>query len=291
MSSNLILGTVQFGMEYGINNRHGKPSTEEVNDILKCAFQNKVYYLDTADNYGESQKRIGNFHSNFDEKFNIISKFDFNEKNILEKSDLGIEHKVNLLNVDNIYCQMFHSYNDLKTFNDCIQNKLKSLKKRNIIKKIGVSIYTNQEFENALNYDLIDLVQIPFNLLDNFNIKGDLIKKAKSKNIEIHARSVFLQGLFFKDHKSLKNSMKPMIPYLKKITNICNKYSKKIEDIALNYVYNTEGIDKVIIGVDNKSQLVKNIKCIKSKIENDLINEINDINVIEEQMLLPYNWH
>ena len=58
MNSNLILGTVQFGMKYGINNRHGKPSSEEVNDILKCAFQNKVYYLDTADNYGESQNEL-----------------------------------------------------------------------------------------------------------------------------------------------------------------------------------------------------------------------------------------
>ena len=106
--------------------------------------------------------------------------------------------------------------------------QIKVIKKKKYHQKIGVSIYTNQEFENALNYDLIDLIQIPFNLLDNFNNKGDLIKKAKSKNIEIHARSVFLQGLFFKDHKSLKNSMKSITPYLKKLLAFVINIQKKL---------------------------------------------------------------
>ena len=196
MSSKLILGTAQFGLKYGINNTIGKPQKDEVLSLLKVAYNSGIRVLDTAEAYGNAHQLIGNYHKkqhNF--KFKIITKFPHSIKHNLIKSKV-IEY-LDLVNVKTLDIIMFHSFDSFKSNYNAL-NTLNELKSDGLINNIGVSVYTNAQLESLINEDLITVVQLPFNLLDNFTVRGDLINKLKEKGKIIHTRSAFLQGLFFK---------------------------------------------------------------------------------------------
>ncbi|UAB76417.1 aldo/keto reductase [Mesoflavibacter sp. SCSIO 43206] len=289
-NSKLILGTVQFGLEYGINNKKGKPSDKSIKEILDYAYLNNINYLDTAEAYGNSQERIGLYHKNSPNKFKIITKFSSTIKHLSEDINKRINTNLNTLHVDNLYCYMFHSFKDFEAYFLKFKKDLLSLKRNKIIEKIGVSVYTNSEIEKVLMFEEIDLIQMPFNLFDNENKRQTVIEKAKKKGIEIHTRSAFLQGLFFKEINQLNGNLIVLKPNLKSLKKICELNNIKINDLALKYVYDKEYIDNVLIGVDDLEQLKSNLKTIKTFINKDIYNEVKSINVKEDYLLNPSNW-
>mgnify|MGYP006095556589 FL=1 len=289
MNSKLILGTVQFGLNYGVNNSAGKPSKENIKSILDSAYNSGIQLLDTAEAYGDSQNKIGEYHNNSTNKFNVITKFSSNTEgfslNIIER----VYNNLKILDVDKLYCYMFHSFDDFNKYFEKYRKDLLTLKRDGIINNIGVSLYSNDELESVLKFNEITLVQLPFNLLDNNNKRGNIIKKAKAKGIEIHTRSAFLQGLFFKNTSEFTVKIKPLEPYLNLLNDLCDE-DYKMNDLALNYVCNQKNIDKVLIGVDNVHQLESNILSEKKNIKKELINNIEAIDVEETKLLNPSNW-
>ena len=289
MNSKLILGTVQFGLDYGVNNTAGKPSKENIKSILDSAYNSGIQLLDTAEAYGDSQNTIGEYHNNSTNKFNVITKFSSNTEgfslNIIER----VYNNLKILDVDKLYCYMFHSFDDFNKYFEKYRKDLLILKRDGIINNIGVSLYSNDELESVLKFNEITLVQLPFNLLDNNNKRGNIIKKAKAKGIEIHTRSAFLQGLFFKNTSEFTVKIKPLEPYLNLLNDLCDE-DYKMNDLALNYVCNQKNIDKVLIGVDNVHQLESNILSEKKNIKKELTNNIEVIDVKETKLLNPSNW-
>lgn len=289
MNSKLILGTVQFGLNYGVNNSAGKPSKENIKSILDSAYNSGIQLLDTAEAYGDSQNKIGEYHNNSTNKFNVITKFSSNAEgfslNIIER----VYNDLKILDVDKLYCYMFHSFDDFNKYFEKYRKDLLTLKRDGIINNIGVSLYSNDELESVLKFNEITLVQLPFNLLDNNNKRGNIIKKAKAKGIEIHTRSAFLQGLFFKNTSEFTVKIKPLEPYLNLLNDLCDE-DYKMNDLALNYVCNQKNIDKVLIGVDNVHQLESNILSEKKMITKELTNNIEVIDVKETKLLHPSNW-
>ena len=289
MNSKLILGTVQFGLDYGVNNTAGKPSKENIKSILDSAYNSGIQLLDTAEAYGDSQNKIGEYHNNSTNKFNVITKFSSNTEgfslNIIER----VYNNLKILDVDKLYCYMFHSFDDFNKYFEKYRKDLLTLKRDGIINNIGVSLYSNDELESVLKFNEITLVQLPFNLLDNNNKRGNIIKKAKAKGIEIHTRSAFLQGLFFKNTSEFTVKIKPLEPYLNLLNDLCDE-DYKMNDLALNYVCNQKNIDKVLIGVDNVHQLESNILSEKKMITKELTNNIEVIDVKETKLLNPSNW-
>ena len=289
MNSKLILGTVQFGLNYGVNNSAGKPSKENIKSILDSAYNSGIQLLDTAEAYGDSQNKIGEYHNNSTNKFNVITKFSSNSEgfslNIIER----VYNNLKILDVDKLYCYMFHSFDDFNKYFEKYRKDLLVLKRDGIINNIGVSLYSNDELESVLKFNEITLVQLPFNLLDNNNKRGNIIKKAKAKRIEIHTRSAFLQGLFFKNTSEFTVKIKPLGPYLNLLNDLCDEHYK-MNDLALNYVCSQKNIDKVLIGVDNVHQLESNILSEKKNIKKELTNNIEAIDVEETKLLNPSNW-
>ena len=251
----LILGTVQFGMNYGINN-NSKPKFSEIEGILDMAYYNGIRTLDSAEDYGLSLDIISEFHKRRDFKFKIINKI--NEvKNHKSISQLIIS-RLNQLKIESFYAVFFHS-SDYFLKNERLLDDLVKLKVSGNINKIGVSVYTNQEALDIINNFDIDIIQLPFNLLDNNNKRSLLFKKLKDKKIEIHARSIFLQGLFL-DLDQLPKYLKELKPFLVKINDICVKMNISKSALALNYAIKNSFIDNVVIGVDNERQLHENIR-------------------------------
>lgn len=290
LSEKLILGTVQFGLPYGINNSNGKPEFNEVQKILNTCIHHKIYSLDTAEGYGDSQDVIGKFQVNSNFKFNIITKFSEKEYTLYESNfDQLIKSDIKRLNCETLYGYMFHNIDDYRKHKSEIPQLL-SLKEKGLISKIGVSVYTNEEAIEVSRDKNIELVQLPFNLLDNESKRGDALKALKEVNIETHVRSVFLQGLFFKETKSVGEKLGPIVTYLEKIKEIAVKEKVGVQDLALQYALSKKYIDKVLVGVDNELQLLINISSLNSNVSENSFVEIDKINVKEIELLSPVNW-
>ena len=289
MSNKLILGTVQFGLKYGINNTIGKPKKDEVLSLLKVAYNSGIRLLDTAEAYGNAHHLIGNYHkeqSNF--KFKIITKFPHDIKHNLIKSK--VLDYLDLMNVDTLDVMMFHSFDSFQSNYNSL-NTLNELKSDSLINNIGVSVYTNAQLESLLNEDLITVVQLPFNLLDNFSVRGDLINKLKEKGKIIHTRSAFLQGLFFKQANDNNIIVRKLNNELILLHNIKSKLNCSMEELALSYCINQELVDNVIIGVDSMDQLNSNLKAITYKLPLEDQTDIDRINVKNLELLNPSLWN
>ena len=288
MTNKLILGTVQFGLDYGINNNSGKLKKNEVLELLKISYNHGIRTLDTAELYGDAHEIIGDFHKkNKNSKFNIITKFphDIKYKSIINK----VLEYLDLLVIKTLDVLMFHSYDSFKS-NYKALHLLKELKSNGSINHIGVSVYTNDQLKSLLNEDLITVVQLPFNMLDNFNVRGDLIDKLKRKGKIIHTRSAFLQGLFFKNPSDKNPIVKNLKSELEILNQIANKSNCSMEELALSYCLYQKNINNIIIGVDSINQLNANIRAASYNILEDDIKVINNIKIKDLDLLNPSLW-
>ena len=163
-------------------------------------------------------------------------------------------------------------------------------KKNGLVKNIGVSIYTNTQFEDCISNKEIDIIQSPFNVLDNENLRGQLLQSALNENKIVHTRSAFLQGLFYIKNNFPKK-LEPLKKYIQKVTRIAEKNNYSVAELALNYCLTQKNIQNVLIGVDSKQQLLENIETAKKGISINVVNEIKDIQVKEIELLNPANWN
>ena len=288
MLNKIILGAAQLGMNYGVNN-YGPLDKNEVFEILDFAIENGIKTIDTAEVYGNSINLIGDYIKERSESnLKLISKINVNLD--LKRLDFEkhIQNQLNILGINSFYGYMFHDYKSFKN-NDFALRKLNDLVDCGMIKNVGISIYeTNNIIDIVENYKF-NFIQLPFNLLDNEKDKIEILKIACKKQIKIHVRSVFLQGLFFKPLKNYSKKLEPLKKYIKKLNNISLESKMDIESLALMYPLKKYYIDKVIFGVHNLEQFSKNIKIINSNISIPE-KKIEEILVKEKELLKPFNW-
>ncbi len=281
LNSKLSLGTVQFGLDYGITNQNGQVTIDTARNILNIAKQNNIRTLDTASLYGNSEQVLGEIGIN---DYRVITKTTFLKNDINEVIDNFYKSLENL-NRDKVEGLLIHNIGDIENHQfDTLFSKLSELKKEGLVEKIGFSTYTPEQIDFLLNTFDFDLIQVPFNVFDNRLIVGGQLKKLKNKAIEVHARSVFLQGLLL-DFDSLGG-------YFSNWDKKFDDYQKMVKDsglslleYALNFSLNVEEIDKVLVGVNNKKQLIEIIEASHKKINNVLLPYvINDLNLINPSL-------
>ena len=280
----LAIGTVQFGINYGINNKNGIPSDFDISEIFDLSIKNNIKYLDTSISYGNSEERISKLANN---KFNIITKSN-NVKNSEELSS-SILTSLSSLKTESVYGFLFHNSDNLIDNHD-LWSTLVKFKNENKVNKIGYSIYDTNQIDYLLDKGFIpDIVQLPYSLLDRKFEK--YFMKLKKLGTEIHVRSVFLQGLYFMNNKKLPEKLLPLKKYLEIIDSVCKDLNISIGELALNFVNENKFIDKIIMGVDSSTQLNQNIQMIKNWDNNNNTNKlINKIIVKEQDLLSPINW-
>lgn len=285
MVNKLILGTVQFGLPYGINNLGSIPSEKEVFKILESAYSSGVKKLDTAAAYGMAEKRIGHFH-NINPPFQVITKFS-KEPNLPWKTSL--EESLTKLNIPLVETAMFHSFKSFSIYRDKM-NELSEISQGNLFQKLGISVYTNDELEALLEVDEISVIQIPFNLLDNENHRGSILRKLHSSGKEIHTRSCFLQGLFFREPSGIPEKLTPLRKYIIEIQRIARNNELHIGHLALQYVLNKNYIHGVLFGVESLNQLNQNLAWAQKNINDEILAKIDIINVEAKNLLNPSEW-
>lgn len=288
MISKLILGTVQMGLNYGVNNKSGKISFTDSCAILSKAFESGIVLLDTAEVYGNAHKVIGDFHKlNPKFIFKVITKIpqstDYN--NVAQL----IKKYCNELHVDSLEVLMFHSFDSYKNCKGDL-SILELLKEKAVINHIGVSVYTNEQIEELLIDDRITVVQLPYNLLDNKTVRGDLLHQLKGKGKIVHTRSAFLQGMFFKNSLEKNRIYEELSNDIEFVNYIAKEENTTITNLALSYCLSQSDVDNVLVGVDSVMQLEENLKAIHYVISKEAIAKINSIKVKNTDLLNPSLW-
>ena len=280
----LALGTVQFGLPYGINNKSGVPIDFELIEMFSAAKEAGIEILDSAQGYGNAEERLGKLSKN---EFQIITKF----KNLKSPYPFHTELTESLLKLksDSVYAYMAHDGN-LLIENPSWWEGLQIAKERGLIKKIGYSLYSVDQLETLLAKNMIpDIIQFPYNILDRrFE---SFLPKLATLGVEIHTRSVYLQGLLQMDPNRISNQFSPLQPQLSLIREIALKNQLTIGQICLGFAINNVLINKVVVGVDNLFQLKENINiCQTTNLSIPIMNELNSIQVKDFSLLNPTNW-
>lgn len=294
--SKLCLGTVQFGLDYGVANKSGKQSQENVNEILKYVELKGINCLDTGSMYGNSEEKIGKFiRDKNSNSLKIISKiksdfFDLEHEDSLE----SIQKSLNYLSVNSLFALLLHNIEALETWDEKKTVLIKNLKKENKIKYFGISIYTNKEFDLALENVNIDIIQIPFNLLDQRAITNKWLLKAKEKNKLIFIRSVYLQGLLLMDVENIPLHLYNAKKYLNIINEVANKLNITKNELALSFVDQMAKESILLFGCDNLEQAIENIENYNNlvKIDEDTVKYLrNTFSNIDEYIYNPSKWN
>ena len=211
-TNKLALGTVQWGLNYGISNLKGKTTSNEVKNILEKAQKENIKILDTSPQYGDSEKILG---ENNLENFDLVTKTEKFSNELISKKDkefLISTFKKSLFkfSVNSIYGLLIHNVDDIfKEGGNYLIDGLETLKNKKFVEKIGISVYSSEQIDKALNIFKPDIIQAPINIFDQRLIKDGTLKKLKNLNIEVHARSIFLQGLIFLKDNNLPNYFQP----------------------------------------------------------------------------------
>jgi len=256
--SKIALGTVQFGIDYGINSESGPVQPKEVRRILNYARSQNIDLLDTAPVYGNSEKVLGVANV---QNFKVITKTRHFNNTEISNSDIDLLKKdfsCSLMDTrqESFYGVLVHNANDLlKPGAEKLYDHLKELKQAEKIEKIGVSVYEYSQLQSVLDNFDIDLVQLPFNILDRRMIDSGMLGKLCRSNIEVHARSVFLQGLLLMSKKNRPDKFKRWNGLWKIWHEWLNDNQITALEVTIRYAMSIPEISKVLVGVDTTDQL------------------------------------
>lgn len=246
----LALGTVQFGLDYGVNNYCGKPPISVIKATLNLASERGIDFLDTANAYGDAEQIIGVLNAG---RFNLVTK-------ILPESQSGLfelqlQNSLKQLKVESVYGLLAHRPMDVVN-NPGIWDKMKHQKEKLRVNKIGFSFDCPEEYFAVLKKSFYpDIVQVPLNYFDNRFVR--IIEELKCHGCEIHVRSAFLQGLFFADITKLPSFFDEVRDL---IVDLQEQYDSSLAAALLRFAIEHEHVDKVVVGVQNQFQLQNILK-------------------------------
>lgn len=251
----LALGTVQFGLQYGVANKRGQVPLAEVGQIIALARSKGMDTLDTAIAYGDSEQRLGEVGM---EAWRVVSKLPPLPEDCpdVRRWVIGsVEGSCQRLRQRSLHGLLLHQPSQLKQrHGDALYRALQDLKQAKIVEKIGISVYSPAELE-VLESHPCDLVQVPFNAVDVRLVDSGWMRRLSHMGVELHVRSVFLQGLLLMS----RESRPPVFGKWSALWQAWDAYLRETHQsplqACLRHVLSFNEIGRVIVGVDSLTQL------------------------------------
>ncbi len=251
----LAIGTAQFGSKYGITNQHGIVDLKKAKAILNLASYNKIFTLDTAYDYKGAHLILGSLKL---KNFRIVTKLPkFKiDSNIYKHLKIKIIEILTTLKIDKIDSILIHSVSQLFDKNAfLLWTALKNIKEEGYVKNIGYSLYNVQELNVLFLKYKPDIVQIPCSIFDQRFLNSGWIQKLYDENVLIFIRSIFLQGLLLLPSHKLPNHFLRWKPLWIKFDNWLFNNNLSALEACLNFYLNDKRIFKIIVGIENSTQL------------------------------------
>ena len=287
MKNKIILGSANFNQIYGITKNFIKK--KEIKRSFNLALKNNIRIIDTSPFYNKSEKIIGLLNN---DKFKIISKIpkiprNIKKKNIKKWVKLKVSNSLKNLKIKKFECLLLHNVDSLlsKNGNEIYKN-IKNMKTIGLTNKIGISIYDFNILDKILKKFKFDLIQAPFNILDQRLVTTGWLKKLKKRKIKVYVRSIFLQGILLLKHNQLPEKLKKLNKNLIIWENWLKKNKFKPLQVCISFVLNQRQLDGIVVGYNNKNQLNQILKQKKMKSSFSIPN----LNIRNRKLIDPRKW-
>ena len=283
----LALGTANFGLPYGISNQLGQILPDSVADILQVAKYAGVSCLDTAVAYGRSQKVLGEIGVSGWRLVSKISSIELGCDDVPGYVSRQVEIILRDLRVESIDTVLVHNAQDLIGQNgDQVFSELQKFKHQNLISKIGVSIYGPTDLETISSRYSIEVVQAPLNILDNRIERSGWLEKLSEHEIEVHTRSLFLQGLLISRQLQKTPLFQPWYRTLQEWNNLSDATGKSDLANCVAHVKSFDQVSQIVVGVDSATQLREVLDAFSSP-----AHRVDGLDFEEDEVLInPSKW-
>lgn len=284
----LVLGTAQFGLPYGIANARGQISQDEVRRLLCVAWEEGVRTLDTAIAYGTSEAVLGEaLGPEPGLGFRVVTKVPKGTSGsdvayLLDGSRARLRRPL-------LDAVLAHDASALLTDPNLLE-ALTEAKESGGVGAVGASFYCVEDLERLLDANVpLDLVQLPFSVLDQ-RFRRVLPRLAET-GIEVHVRSVFLQGLLLLEPAALKPYFGSVAPIIRRLRELAEEAGLALPALLLSYALMVPGIDRVVIGVDGVDNLREDLRALGGRDQvRPLLGVLDGLASTDEDMLLPTRW-
>ncbi|MBI9082619.1 MAG: aldo/keto reductase [Desulfobacterales bacterium] len=276
----LVLGTVQLGMPYGIANKLGQPNQNNATKIIEFAWNSGIKEFDTAQGYGEAEIVLGKAFQELgiSDEVAVINKFSdridhLNEEIMQKELDKSLEK----LGLSHFSSMMIHDESLLfkcsRGLGDIFQ-KFIQLKK---FDSVGISIYSPENAIKALHEEVINFIQVPGNVIDRRFEEFGVFDLAKKKNKKVYIRSIFLQGLLLMEPEQIPTKMNYSVPVIERFISLSDSFGLTREETAIGFIKNGFPECKVLLGVDSLKHLQKNMKAWSLEYPEDLVKKVREV--------------
>ena len=283
----LALGTVQFGLPYGIANQLGQVTRPEAMAMLQLAAENSIDTLDTAIAYGESEACLGEIGT---QSFKVVTKLPAvpeDDTDVSKWVNQQLSESLSRLGCTSIYGLLLHRPEQLLGPNgEELYKALQTLKDKGQVQKIGVSIYSPDELNALMPRYHFDLVQAPFNLVDQRLSSSGWMRRLKDFDVEIHTRSLFLQGLLLMRKAEIPAKFLPWDRLWQTWHKWLDDHSVSAVQACLAFSLSFPEIDRVVVGADSKKQLAQIIDAAKPQ----RIIDMPNLKCDDENLINPARW-
>lgn len=293
---NLAIGTAQWGMQYGIANRSGKPGPAEIEAILRAARKLGIRTLDTARAYGSSEAAIGRALTKTGLEFHIVTKLDphvwesgLGEAEAVERTRKSVFASLRALDRNRLDALLLHRYDHLTCCGGRLWAELKRLQERGLIGALGVSAATPEEAMASLEHEDIEVTQVAENLLDQRLRRAGFFERAAEKQKSVFVRSAFLQGVAFLDPDALPRHLRPARAVLTQISELADELDMRPADFWLAYARCLPA-SAVVLGVETLDQLRLNARAFRKQIRSDVEDFIRKVEPIDSALVDPSSW-
>ena len=285
--SRLALGTVQFGVPYGVANRVGQVPRPEAKAMLNLAAANGIDILDTAIAYGDSEASLGELGI---QGFKIVTKLPAVPTSCADVSvwvQQQVRESLSRLCVTEIYGLLLHRSEELLGINGvALHQALQALKDKGQVQKLGVSIYSPSELDALIPRYSFDLVQAPFNLVDRRLFFSGWLQRLKDCDVEVHTRSAFLQGLLLMGEANVPSKFAPWNALWQQWQQWLKDRNASPVQACLDFPLSFPEIDRIVVGADSVSQLAQ----ILSATNGRSIGGMPDLQCEDENLINPARW-
>ncbi len=288
----LGLGTAQFGLAYGVSNRTGRPHEAEVGEILKVAAGAGCGYIDTAPAYGDAESVVGRA-MRVDCPSKVVSKISPIDDTQITREHIravlsSIEATRFRLRLDQLYGVLVHRASDFaKPGSEYIVEALERAVSMGWVQRIGASVYDLAELRLAEEKMRLTLVQVPLNVLDQRILQGGCLTKLRRAGVEIHARSIFLQGLLLMDPEDIHPFFDPIKQHLRSLRESWRRQDQTPLASCLSFAIDCEAVDAVIVGVTSVTELREILNIVGGA---TLFQTAAPVVDIDEMYLNPTRW-
>lgn len=260
LASRLVIGAAQFGMPYGATNTRGQVPLREVAAILHRAHEAGIRLVDTAAGYGTSEAVLGDMLPDFP-AIDVVTKLPAFPGSVIAEADIREMHDTVLRSLDLLHrsklCGLLvHHSGDLsKPGGEHVVELLDRLKQDGIAERVGVSVYDIEDIDTILKSFRPDIVQMPINLFDQRFVQSGHVERLHKAGIEVHARSIFLQGILLKEASRLPRYFGPFAVQFADYSNFLNEHGITRLAACLSFIMEQSGADRVLIGVTSIDEL------------------------------------